>query len=135
MERTHETALAQEAAALRTQLQKIEPAPASLLGHVDELEIKDGILSIGGWVLNEEGYFDPPYLFLFYNDEYVAGMRPDQIRSDVLKAFGIKWLPLKPGFRFKTPAKCVPSGQAILIARFEPDNYRRLESPPTPKGC
>jgi hypothetical protein len=116
-------------------LQNIEPAPASLLSHVDELVIKDGVLSIGGWALNKEGYLDPPYLLLFYNNEYVVGMWPDQIRSDVLKAFGIKWLPVKPGYRSTAPAKCVQGAQTVLIARFAPDNYRRLESPPAPKGC
>jgi exopolysaccharide production protein ExoZ len=135
VERTHQTTLAHEAAALGSRLQNIEPAPASLLGHVDELEIKDGVLSIGGWALNKEGYFDPPYLFLFYNNEYVTGVWPDQVRSDVLKAFGIKWLPVKPGYRSKTPAKCVQGAKTILIARFAPDHYRRVEAPPAPKGC
>jgi exopolysaccharide production protein ExoZ len=132
-EMMHEKTLAKEAASLR--LQTIEPAPPSLIGHVDELEIINGTLSIGGWSLNKESYFDTPGILLFYGNEYLGSTRPDQIRSDVLKAFAIGWLPVKPGFRFKTTASCVQGGEFILIAKLSLDNYRRLVSPAIPHGC
>jgi exopolysaccharide production protein ExoZ len=135
VESIHEERLAKEAGALRGRLHSIEPASASLIGHVDELAVKDGILTFGGWVLNKDGYFDPPELLLFYGNEYIVSTRPREIRSDVLKVFGLRWLPVTPGYRSTVAAKCVQGGEFILIARLSPDNYRRLESPATPRGC
>ena len=134
-ESIHEGRLAKETNALRGQLHSIQPAPAFLIGHVDELMIKDGALSLGGWVLNKDGYFAPPEILLFYGNEYIGSTRPQEVRTDVLKAFGLRWVPVTPGYRSKVTAKCIPGGEFILIARFSPDNYRRLESPTTPHGC
>jgi exopolysaccharide production protein ExoZ len=135
LESIHEERLATEASALSGRLHSIEPASASLIGHVDELVIKEGILSIVGWVLNKDGYFAPPELLMFHGDRYLASARPQEVRSDVLKVFGLRWLPVTPGYRSKVAAKCIQGGEFILIARMKPDVYRRLESPTTLNGC
>lgn len=131
----HEKTLAKEAAVLKNPSQIQAPAPNTLIGRVDELVIQDGILSLGGWVLNQENYFAAPELLMFYGGKYLGSARVEEIRSDVLKVFGINWQPIKPGFRTKIPAKCTPDGEFTLIARFAPDVYRRLETPTKPQGC
>jgi peptidoglycan/LPS O-acetylase OafA/YrhL len=131
----HQRQLAKEANALKDGLLNIEPASPTLIGHVDELMIKDGMLSIGGWILNKDGYFDRPELLLFYGNDFLASTRPTEVRSDVLKALGLGRYPLTPGYRSKAAARCVAGGEFLLIARVRSEIYRRVEAPATPSGC